>query len=110
MKVKEIVEKLNLEVVIEADLNKKVTGGYTGDLLSNVMAKAKAGNLWITIQSHQNVIAVALLVEISAVIIAEDSSVDDKAKERAKQKGINILRSQDNAYQIAGKMFKEGID
>jgi len=110
MKVKEIVEKLNLEVVVEADLNQKITGGYTGDLLSNVMAKAKAGNLWITIQSHQNVIAVALLVEISAVIIAEDSSVDDKAKERAKQKGINILRSQDNAYQIAGKMFKEGID
>ena len=110
MKVKDIVKKLNLELVVEADLNQKITGGYTGDLLSNVMAKAKAGNVWITIQSHQNVIAVALLVEISAVIIAEDFSVDDKAKQRAQQKGINILRSQDNAYQIAGKLFEEGID
>ncbi len=109
MKVKDIIELLDLEVIVGADLDREITGGYTGDLLSNVMAGAEAGNVWVTIQSHQNVVAVGLLVDISAVIIAENFEVEEKALKRAREKGINILRSSLSAYEIAGILYQKGI-
>ena len=109
MKVKDIIELLDLEVIVGADLDREITGGYAGDLLSNVMAGAEAGNVWITIQSHQNVVAVGLLVDISAVIIAENFEVEEKALKRAREKGINILRSSLSAYEIAGILYQKGI-
>ena len=102
MKVKEIIDKLDLEVVVESSLDKEITGGYCGDLLSNVMERKKKGDLWLTVQSHQNVIAVALLTEVAAVIVVENFEIEDKAIKRAKEKGVNILRSDLTAYELAG--------
>ncbi|MGM0410266.1 MAG: DRTGG domain-containing protein [Bacillota bacterium] len=102
MRVKDIVDKLNLEVIVDSDLEKEINGGYCGDLLSNVMARANEGDLWLTVQSHQNVIAVALLTEVAAVIVVENFEIDNKAIERAKEKGVNILRSDLGAYELAG--------
>lgn len=63
MKLKEVVEKLNLEVKTGLDrLDNEVTGGYAGDLLSDILANGKEGNLWITLQIHQNIVAVASVV------------------------------------------------
>ncbi len=111
MRVKDIVEKLNLEVIVNSNLEKEIKGGYCGDLLSNVMARANEGELWLTVQSHQNVIAVALLTEVAAVIVVENFDIENKAIERAKEKGVNILRSDLDAYELAGLLnqfdFKE---
>mgnify|MGYP006284551863 CR=1 FL=1 len=109
MIVKEIVNKLDLEVVVESSLQKEVSGGYSGDLLSNVMARAKKGDIWLTVQSHQNVIAVALLTEVAAVVVVEDFEVDEKAKERAREKGVNILRSELSAYELSAMIYNLGI-
>ena len=74
--------------------------------MSNVIAKAQKGNLWFTVQSHQNVIAVALLTEVAAVVVTEGFEIEDKAVKRAKEKGVNILRSDLNSYQLAGLLYQ----
>ena len=109
MKVKEVIEKLDLEVITASDLKREVKGGYTGDLLSNVMAQAEANDLWITIQGHQNVVAVALLVDMAAIIIAEDFEIEDKAINRAREKDVNILRSPLSAFELSGRLFEMGV-
>lgn len=110
MKVSKIIEKLELEVITGPCLEKEVSGGYAGDLLSNVMARAESGDVWLTIQGHQNVVAVALLADVSAVIIVEDFEVEKKAVERAKEKDVNILRTSLSTYEMAGKLYQLGIE
>ena len=109
IKVQQVIDMLDLEVVTGNSLEKEVKGGYVGDLLSNVMAKAEAGNIWVTIQGHQNVIAIALLIDVSAVIVAENFDIDEKAVERAEEKGVNLLRSSLSAYEIVGRLYENGI-
>ena len=66
MKISEIVNRLNLKVVAGADgLGAEVTGGYVSDLLSDVIGHAAEGNIWITLQTHQNIVAVASLKEVA---------------------------------------------
>ncbi|MFW6381523.1 MAG: DRTGG domain-containing protein [Bacillota bacterium] len=109
MTVREIVEQLDLEIVVANDLDREVSGGYTGDLLSNVMARGEAGNIWLTIQGHQNVVAVALLTEMSAVVVVEGFEMDDQALDRAREKGINILYSRKKAFELAGQLYRLGL-
>ncbi len=86
-----------------------VKGVYCGDLLSWVMSKAKAGNVWITIQSHINVIAVASLVGISAVVIVEGSEVELGVLEKAEEEEIAIFTTDRPAYEIASLCAQKGI-
>jgi len=106
---KNVVDKLQLDLINEADLNKEVNGCYIGDLLSNVMARAKEGDLWITIQGHQNVIAVALLTEVSGVIICENMEIDENTVNRAKEKEINLFKSNLSAYELVNKLANLGV-
>jgi hypothetical protein len=77
MKLEEIARRLSLEVCAATDkLSTEVTGGYASDLLSYVMAKAREGNLWVTVQSHPNVVAVASLVNLAGIVIAEGGKPD----------------------------------
>ena len=110
MKVKEIVEKLNLKVLCGRDyLHKEIEGAYTCDLLSWVMSHGNKGNAWITVQVHPNVVAVAVLLELSCVIIPEDIEVDEISIQRAQSEGIPILVSKENAYSICSKLNELGI-
>ena len=110
MKVKEIVEKLNLKVLCGSDyLHKEIEGAYTCDLLSWVMSHGNKGNAWITVQVHPNVVAVAVLLELSCVIIPEDIEVDEISIQRAQSEGIPILVSKENAYSICSKLNELGI-
>lgn len=106
MKIERVVQELDLEVIVEGDLEEEVTGGYACDLLSNVMAQAQAGDLWFTIQGHQNVVAVGLLVEVAGVVIAEDVDVDEETISRAKENGINLLRSSQPIYELSGQLYQ----
>ncbi|RAK07775.1 DRTGG domain-containing protein [Halanaerobium saccharolyticum] len=101
MTVKELVDQFDLEVVAGPNLDREVDGAYIGDLLSNVMARAEQGNLWLTVQGHQNVVAVALLVELAAVILVEDFDYEENAVQRACQKGVNLLKTRKKSYALA---------
>ena len=82
----------------------EVHGAYVGDLLSWVMGKAGEGNLWITIMTNVNIVAVAMLREISAIVLAEGVEIDSEVIEAAKLKGINILRTSLQSYEAAIKI------
>lgn len=109
MKVKDLIDELELEVIAGPDLDREVDGVYCGDLLSNVMANAKKDNLWLTVQGHQNTAAVALLADISAVIIVEGFDFDEAAVKKACQKGINLLKSRETAYEISCKLCERNL-
>ena len=92
MIVRDIVAALGLEVAAGArGLDREVTGGYASDLLSCVMAGAEQGHVWVTLQAHANVVAVADLKELSCVIITESARPDDDVLRRAEERGIATL-------------------
>ncbi len=106
MNVREIVEALGLAVACCPEgLDRNVTGGYTGDLLSDVMGNAKAGHLWITRQVHQNIVAVASLKELAAIILINASQPAADTLSRAETEGIPILVSDLPAFELSGGVF-----
>ncbi|MFW6022684.1 MAG: DRTGG domain-containing protein [Halanaerobiaceae bacterium] len=109
VKIKDVIESLDLEVVVAGDTEKEIQGCYIGDLLSNVMARAKEGNIWITIQGHQNVTAVALLTGVSAVILVEKFEYEESAVKRAEEKSITLLKTPLTAFKVAEELTKMGI-
>ncbi len=110
MKLKQIIESLQVEMMTEsADLEAEITGVYIGDLLSLVMAKAKQGDLWITIQTHLNVIAVVDLLDLGAVLVAEGVDIEEETLAKANSLNIPILRSRLSAYDLAKKLSQLGL-
>jgi predicted transcriptional regulator len=110
MNLKEIAGQLSLEVCAGNEkLDNEVTGGYASDLLSYVMARAKEGNVWVTMQSHVNVVAVASLVNLAGVIISEGARPESATLEKANQEGIPILATQLTTYTVAGKLYELGV-
>jgi predicted transcriptional regulator len=93
----------------ETGLDREVRGGYCGDLLSDVMANAMEGQVWLTIQSHQNIVAVAVLREIAAIILVNGRLPDEDTKSKAKEEGLPILLSSSTSYQLAGQLYGAGI-
>ncbi len=107
MKLKEIIEKLQLKVLTGQDkLDEEVTGGYTSDLLSDVIANSKEGNLWITLQIHQNIIAVAKLKDLSGIIMVNNREPDEDTLQKAKEENVPLLVSEEMAYEVSGKLYR----
>lgn len=110
MKLSEIIEKLELEIVTGFDFSEKqVTGVYIGDLLSLVMSKAQQNYLWITIQTHINIIAVATLVELAGIIIVDGMEIDKDTIEKANEVGIPLIKSNLSAYDVACQLKEIGM-
>ena len=105
MTVKEIIDQLGLQCLNEANLDAEVSGAYASDLLSDVMGNARSGQVWITMQTHKNVSAIAALKDIPAVIIVRGGVPDDDMLEHAKEEDICILVSQDATFQVCGKLY-----
>gem|GEM_PF-33126 len=111
MTVRDVVEQLELRVVAgESGLGKEVSGGYAGDLLSCVMAKAAKGSLWVTIQGHPNTVAVATLVGMSAILVAEGSKIDPGTVEKANQEEIPLLSSPKSVYSLVSDLVGVGCE
>ncbi len=105
MTVSDVVQALGLRVVAgHKALDRLVCGGYCGDLLSDVMARAKPKDIWITIQGHQNIVAVAVLTEVSAVIVCGNVQPEKDTLERADREGVPILLTPKNAFEVASKL------
>lgn len=109
MKISEFAQKLDLKILAGGKaLNKNVTGIYAGDLLSWVMAHAEQGNAWITVHTHMNTIAVAVLKELSCIILPEDIEPEPNSLKKAEEEGIAVLSAPKTTYQIcvdAGKIL-----
>jgi predicted transcriptional regulator len=109
VKVGEIVKHLALKAETgEKGLDREVSGGYCGDLLSDVMANSKKGALWLTVQSHQNIVAVAVLRELAGIILVNGRKPDEDTKAKAEGEGIPILLSSLPAYELAGRLYDLG--
>ena len=104
MTVKDFAEALGFEVISMPSPERIVEGAYVGDLLSWVMGKADSGNVWITIMSNINIVAVSTLADVSCIVLAEDVFPDKDALETALAKGVNILKSPLSSYEIAVKV------
>lgn len=110
MKVCDVVAALPVRVIAGADhLQNEITGGYAADLLSCVMAGARKGNVWVTLQAHMNVIAVAALLELACVIITEGASLDDDALARADQRGVVVLSTDRGNFETVAQLAAMGV-
>ena len=109
MTVNELLTRADLTAAALPDGDREVTGVYIGDLLSWVMAHGQAGMAWITVQTHMNVIAVASLMEMAAVIVPEGIEMEEASLEKAKEEGITVLASEKTAYELCALMAEKGL-
>src|SRR5512136_189157 len=100
MTLQEIIEKLDLRVLTEPKDFSQVTPtvGYISDLLSCVMTGAKAGGVWGTLQAHGNIVAVAALLELAAIIITEDAKPDSATIAKANEQGVILLSAAEPSF------------
>jgi|SRR5690554_2803805 len=87
-------------------LNREVTGAYVSDLLSDVVGKAAEGMVWITSQVHINIVAVAFMKDLSAIIVIDEREVEAAVLEKAQEEGVVILSSIMSAFETAGKLYR----
>jgi len=107
MKITEIVKKLDLRIVSgQNGLDNEATGGYVSDLLSDVIGNAKEGQIWITLQTHQNIIAVASLKDISAIIIVKSAVPEADTIEKSNTENIPLLITDLDTFNITGRLFE----
>jgi predicted transcriptional regulator len=106
MTVANIVKALDLRVYSgEEGLNRIANGGYVSDLLSDVMGNADAESIWITLQSHKNVMAIASLKELAAVILVKGIEPDEDTAAQSNQEQIPILGTDLETFEIAGRLY-----
>lgn len=106
MTVGELINKLNLEVISQGDTSKEIDGCYCSDLLSHCMSGIETGNIWITVQVNINIVAIAVLTDLSAIIISQNMSVGEDVISRAKSEGVNILKSPLPSYELCVEIGK----
>jgi hypothetical protein len=111
MNLQNIIDQLGLTVLTES---KDFAGiipasGYASDLLSCVMAGAKARGIWVTLQAHVNIVAVAALLDLSAIIITEGAEPEQAIIDKANQQGITLLASKDSTFKVNGQLWELGL-
>ena len=110
MTVAEIAQRLGLAVAAGgAGLGRVVSGGHAGDLPSEALAQARAGQVWLTIQGHETVVAVAVHKRLAAVILAGGRRPEPEAAARAEAEGLPILTSGQGVFELAGRLRELGL-
>ncbi len=110
MKLKDIVEALGLRVCCGlGGLDREVRGAYASDLLSDVMAHARAGDLWITLQIHLNIVAVATLNDLAGIILVNGREPEEATLRKAEAEGVILMISPHSTFKIAGLLYQMGI-
>lgn len=106
MNVKELVNALNLTVLSgEQGLDREIDGCYVSDLLSDVMGNAEMGNVWITLQTHKNVMAIASLKELACVILVKGQTASEETLAQSNEEGIPFLSTNMQTFETAGKVY-----
>jgi len=110
VKLSELVEKLGMQVMAAKDsLDREVTGGYASDLLSDVLANSGQGNVWVTLQIHQNIVAVASMKDIAAVILVNGRQPEEETIEKAETENVPIMVTDLPAFELVGRLYGLGV-
>jgi hypothetical protein len=111
MTLQEIIDALNLTPLTATQSYSEIipSCGYASDLLSCVMAGAAKKSLWVTLQAHGNIIAVATLLDLSAVIITEGAVPDPTTIEKANEEGVILLGTEKPTFYVIGKLWDLGL-
>ena len=104
MTVRELAESLALEVLCMPEGEREVCGAYAGDLLSWVMGRANADNVWVTVMTNANTVAVATLTDVSLVIVTDGSEMPPETLALAKEKGVNLARTASSSYEVCVRL------
>jgi len=106
MILREIIKALGLKVFAAQErLDVEVSGGYTSDLLSDVMANSREKNIWITLQVHQNIVAVAKLKDLAAILLVNSRAPEEDSVKKAEEEKIPLLQTSDSAFVVSGKLY-----
>lgn len=107
MKLTELADELSLKIASYGEgVNRDITGAYSSDLLSDVMANSKDGNVWITLQTHINIVAVASLKGLAGIIIVGNRQPQQETVEKAEAEKVTILTTSQPAYETAGRIYQ----
>ncbi|MDF1576373.1 MAG: DRTGG domain-containing protein [Bacteroidales bacterium] len=106
MTTEQVIEQLNLKVFTGRISSREVKGGYVSDLLSDVMGHAKEGEVWITLQAHMNVVAIASLKDLSAILLVKGIEPEKAVVDRAGKEGVLILGTREDTFTISGKLYQ----
>jgi hypothetical protein len=110
MNVREVAERAGLNAATGGELPaREVTGAYCGDLLSDVIARSQQGQLWITIQVHVNIVAVAVLKELAGIVIVNGRVPTPETVARAAEENVVLLTSGFTAFELSGKLHGLGL-
>ena len=110
MKLSDVVTELGLSVISGAEhLDREVTGCYVSDLLSDVMGNAGEGQIWVTLQLHVNIVAVAALRDLAGIILVNSRMPLEETLSKAVEEGLPLLSSSLSTYEIAGRCYSLGL-
>ena len=108
MTIYELIEKLNLKSLNKTD-DVEITGAFASDLLSDVVGNTSAGNILLSVQVHKNIVAVASLVGLAAVIITSGRTPDQSVIDAAQKNELCLLSSEESTFMLAGKLYELGL-
>lgn len=107
MTVQQLIEKLQLKVYGgNQGLQNEITGGYVSDLLSDVMGNSDSGQVWITLQTHKNVMAIASLKDLAAIILVGDHQPEEDTLAQSNEEGLPLLGTSMSTFEITGKLYE----
>lgn len=109
MLLESLAKSLNLKPRTDGRAGVEVTSGYASDLLSDVLARAKNGTLWITNQKHQNVIGVAVMLDLAGVVMAGGIEPDQNSLEKAVEENVPLYTSDMTMFDLVGKLYESGV-
>lgn len=110
MKLSEIAQQIGLEVRAGAGaLTAEVRGGYVSDLLSDVIAHAQEGDLWVTLQTHQNTVAVASMKGLAGMVLVNGREPEADTLQKAKAENVAVLVSALPAFELVGRLYGLGL-
>ncbi len=110
MKLSKIIEDLGMEVKTGANnLDVEVTRGYSSDLLSDVIGNSIDDDVWITLQTHQNIVAVAVMKSLAGIILVNGREPDEETLKKAEDENIPIIVSNMLTFELVGKLYEMGI-
>jgi predicted transcriptional regulator len=107
MRVSDLIRHFDLKLFSgETGMENKITGGYVSDLLSDVMGFSKEGEVWITLHTHQNVVAVASLKDLAAIVVVKGYEPEPETMAHSNLEGIPILGTSMSTFEISGKLYR----
>jgi predicted transcriptional regulator len=108
MTTQDLIDKVGLKALSKFE-HRDVDGVVISDMVSDVMARATSGNLWLTIQTHKSIVPAANLVDVSAIVITSGKQVPQETVDIASKFGIAILSTQLPTFDLVGKLFGMGL-